>query len=59
MKSFEVVYTDKKEVACNGGVLGHPRIYLNMEDKGEVVCPYCSKKFVFAVEKLSLKNTGN
>lgn len=43
----EIKYTNEKEVECNGGVLGHPKIYLNMEAKDEVVCPYCSKKFIF------------
>ncbi|MBR9781623.1 MAG: zinc-finger domain-containing protein [Rhodospirillales bacterium] len=36
-------------VACDGGKghLGHPTVYLNLEEKGEVVCPYCSKKYIF------------
>ena len=43
----EIIYTDKKEVICNGGVLGHPKIYLNMEPNDQIVCPYCSKRFIF------------
>jgi uncharacterized Zn-finger protein len=43
----ETVETDKTEVSCDGGgALGHPRVYLNMGEAGEVVCPYCDRKFV-------------
>ena len=36
-------------VACDGGggPLGHPRVFLTM-DEGRVVCPYCSRTFVLA-----------
>ncbi len=34
-------------VACDGGGgAGHPRVFLDMEERGEVVCPYCSRRFV-------------
>ena len=35
--------------ACDGGggVLGHPKIYLEMGAASEVVSPYCSRRFVF------------
>ena len=53
MQTAEIIYTDKKEVSCkgNGGALGHPKIYMNIEATGEVQCPYCSKKFIFNKEK--------
>jgi len=51
MKEIETIYTDKKEVSCNGGVLGHPKVYLNMAPAGEVVCPYCSKNFILRKEE--------
>jgi len=48
----ETVESDKTEVNCNGGGdLGHPRVYLNMGDKGEVECPYCDRKFVLCGNK--------
>lgn len=50
MTVTETITTHKKEVSCNGGTLGHPKVYLNMEASGEVVCPYCSKKFILKVE---------
>lgn len=33
--------------ACDGGALGHPRIWLRME-QDEVVCPYCSRTYRLA-----------
>jgi uncharacterized Zn-finger protein len=37
-------------VGCDGGggALGHPLVYLHIEAEGEVVCPYCSRRFVLA-----------
>lgn len=37
-------------VGCDGGggVLGHPLVYLHIEREGDVVCPYCSRRFVLA-----------
>ena len=39
-------------VACNGGggVLGHPRVFLNLEAEGAIDCPYCDRRFVLARE---------
>ena len=43
----ETVESDNTEVSCDGGGdLGHPRVYLNLGEAGEVVCPYCDRKFV-------------
>ena len=48
----ETVESNKTEVSCNGGGdLGHPRVYLNMGDTGEVECPYCDRKFVLRGDK--------
>lgn len=43
---------DTPVVACNGGggALGHPLVYLNLGDEGEVVCPYCSRRFVLEAD---------
>ncbi|MCC7259592.1 MAG: zinc-finger domain-containing protein [Alphaproteobacteria bacterium] len=45
---FEVIKVDSETVACDGGggALGHPRVYLSMEGKSEVTCPYCSRLYV-------------
>ena len=44
----ETEQVDQLNVACDGGggALGHPKVYLSLEGKGEVECPYCDKKFV-------------
>ena len=45
----EVFEVDSELVACdgNGGSsLGHPRVFLNMEGKGQIDCPYCDRRFV-------------
>lgn len=50
MTDFEVIEVKNKEVACDGGkgALGHPRVYLTFPiGSNEIVCPYCSRKYVF------------
>ena len=48
----ETVESNNTKVSCDGGGdLGHPRVYLNMGDKGEVECPYCDRKFVLCGNK--------
>jgi uncharacterized Zn-finger protein len=44
----ETLKVDTPIVACDGGegALGHPRVYLNMEGKGEIQCPYCGKLYI-------------
>ena len=36
-----------------GGVLGHPKIYLDLTQSGRIDCPYCGRRFalVGAVEE--------
>ncbi len=37
----------KTRIACDGGALGHPRVWLQIDPKvGYVECGYCDKKFV-------------
>ena len=43
----EIVKADDEVVSCDGGgALGHPRVWLNMEGKGQIDCPYCDRRFV-------------
>lgn len=44
----ETLEVDETVVSCDGGggALGHPRVFLNMGEKGWVECPYCDRKFV-------------
>ncbi len=50
MEPTEIIHVDEKTVACDGGGgdLGHPNVYLNLEEKGEIICPYCSRKFILS-----------
>lgn len=38
-----------KEFKCIGAKppMDHPHVFLEMGDKNEIVCPYCSTKYVF------------
>ena len=47
----ETAYTDVARVACDGATetsaaLGHPRVYLQIDEKGYVDCGYCDKRFI-------------
>ena len=43
----DIEFVQSKKVICDGGggALGHPKVYLEMGEKNEIVCPYCSKLF--------------
>ncbi|MDP9414146.1 MAG: zinc-finger domain-containing protein [Pseudomonadota bacterium] len=47
----EVSYVGTPRVACDGAsnlhpALGHPRVYLQIDEKGYVECGYCDKRFI-------------
>jgi uncharacterized Zn-finger protein len=44
---FEVLHVKSKKVSCEGskGSSTHPLVYLDMGDKDQITCPYCSKYF--------------
>jgi uncharacterized Zn-finger protein len=54
----ETVQAHSARVMCDGAsgirstggyapsALGHPRVYLEIDEKGFVECPYCDKRFV-------------
>src|SRR3546814_6000512 len=46
MEPPEIVTVDSAKVACDGGkgALGHPRVFLNMQGKGQIDCPYCGRR---------------
>lgn len=48
LEAPETKIVDTKKVACDGdgGVLGHPRVYLTMDDNGQVECPYCDRRYI-------------
>ncbi len=42
----EIIHVDDPVIACDGGgALGHPRVFLRIEDQS-VTCPYCSRLFL-------------
>jgi uncharacterized Zn-finger protein len=43
----ETIEVDTLDVSCDGGggPLGHPKVYLSLEN-GRVECPYCDRLFV-------------
>ena len=47
-KNKDVEYVNSKKLSCAGveGPLGHPKVYLDMGDSNQIVCPYCSKLFI-------------
>ena len=53
MEPPESVEVESEIVSCDGGggALGHPKVFLNMEGKGMVDCPYCDKRFILKVVK--------
>ena len=54
----EIVYTDSTRVKCDGAsdirangpykaaALGHPRVWLEIDEHGYVDCGYCDRRFI-------------
>lgn len=49
----ETVRTSSARVACDGatdipggGALGHPRVWLEIDEKGYADCGYCDRRFI-------------
>jgi uncharacterized Zn-finger protein len=47
----ETVTVHSHRVKCDGASeiapsLGHPRVWLEIDERGHVDCPYCDKRFV-------------
>ena len=47
----ETVTVHTPRVKCDGATetataLGHPRVWLEIDERGHVDCPYCDKRFV-------------
>ena len=55
MEPPEILTVDSPKVACDGGkgALGHPRVFLNMQGKGQIDCPYCGRRFVLQQEAVA------
>ena len=61
MDAPETITVDTQTVACegSGGALGHPRVYLSLEGKGEVECPYCDRRYVLRVTARAAPSAGH
>jgi NADH dehydrogenase (ubiquinone) Fe-S protein 6 len=51
----ETIRVESSRVACDGSsdvpggaALGHPRVFLEIDEKGWVDCGYCDRRFVLA-----------
>lgn len=51
----ETVFTENHRVMCDGAsdipggaALGHPRVWLEIDERGYVDCGYCDRRFVLA-----------
>jgi uncharacterized Zn-finger protein len=44
------IVVESRIVNCDGGggALGHPSVYLHLGEENEIVCPYCSRRFLLA-----------
>jgi uncharacterized Zn-finger protein len=47
----EISYVTVSRVACDGAsethtALGHPRVYMEIDETGFVDCGYCDKRFI-------------
>ena len=61
MDTPETITVDTLTVACegNGGALGHPRVYLSLEGKGVVECPYCDRRYVLQMAAGAAQSAGH
>ena len=54
-KTTDIVLTDSHRACCDGSsdipggaALGHPRVWLEIDERGYVDCGYCDKRFILA-----------
>lgn len=52
-KIVETTKVESRNVNCDGGAgqLGHPRVFLAIDDSNQVACPYCGRLFVLDPSK--------
>jgi len=45
----EAIKVESKNIACDGGAgqLGHPRVFLAIDDDQRAACPYCGQIFIY------------
>ncbi|NQV46353.1 MAG: zinc-finger domain-containing protein [Rhodospirillaceae bacterium] len=50
MEPQETITAQETTISCDGGggPLGHPNVFLKIGEDREIVCPYCSRRYVLA-----------
>lgn len=58
MNPPETIYVEDTTVGCDGGggAQGHPKVFLNLAEKGSIDCPYCGQRF--AAQAAGANETG-
>ena len=57
-KKEQLVVVKSKSVNCDGGLSGHPNIYLKIGEDKKVVCPYCSRVFMLNMDNSDAVDNG-
>jgi len=57
MEPLEIIVVEETTVGCDGGLLGHPLVYLKLGETDEIDCPYCGRRFVLKSEAGALPGT--
>jgi len=47
----QIISTSKASCDGGGGSLGHPKVYLNVQEDKGTDCPYCGKHFILKKNK--------
>lgn len=59
----EIIRVQSARVACDGSgpidpALGHPRVYLQIDERGFVDCGYCDRRFLLEDGPADMGTTG-
>ena len=60
----EISYVTSPRVVCDGATqihpaLGHPRVYMQIDEKGFVDCGYCDRRFILEGGPAHISATGD
>lgn len=50
-QTSEIIHVRETRIACDGGAdiapaLGHPKVWLQIDDSGAAICGYCDRRFI-------------
>ena len=46
MEPPEIITIDEDSVGCDGGTMGHPKVFLTLDANAQIDCPYCGRRFI-------------